>query len=321
MNKPLVAVVTPVYNGAKFLAEAMEAVQAQTYDHVVHVVLDNASTDETPEIIARFSNQRVPLLVSRNAKTLAMAANWNAAAQLAPAEAGYFRMLSADDLIAPDFVAKTVEVAERHRNVVAVGCNLRHRSDVTTPFGWETNRDVFPGQEAARRFFDGTGFLIAHQVLIRRRELDRRRPFFLEGLTADDTDACLDMFRHGDWGYVHEYLATTRDHPETDSNTSVKRLRLDACEYLILLERHAAFAFGSEEGRRWIKRYRRYYLRQLLRWRIKGQRELFQRHVETLRRFGPRSLLLALADAVVDWPLARAGLRDVWRGYPLGAAA
>ena len=40
---PTVAVVTPVYNGAKFLREAMLSVQAQTYPNLVHFVLDNAS--------------------------------------------------------------------------------------------------------------------------------------------------------------------------------------------------------------------------------------------------------------------------------------
>ena len=46
----LVAVLTPVYNGARFLRETMECVQASDYTNMVHVILDNASTDATPEI-------------------------------------------------------------------------------------------------------------------------------------------------------------------------------------------------------------------------------------------------------------------------------
>ena len=63
---PLFVVVTPVYNGAKFIAEAMDAVQAQTYPNVLHIVLDNASTDATPDILKRYSNARVPVVVERN---------------------------------------------------------------------------------------------------------------------------------------------------------------------------------------------------------------------------------------------------------------
>lgn len=315
-RQALVAIVTPVYNGASFLDEAMACVQAQSHGNLVHVVLDNASTDETSEIIKRYEGGRVPLLVRRNEHTLPMAANWNAAVSLTPAEAAYFRVLSADDLIAPDFVSRTLAVAERHPTVAVVSCALSHRGKEVGSAGWEQEREVFPGREAAQRFFLGTGLIIAHQTLIRRSELDHRRPFFEEGMTADDTDACLDIFRRGDWGFVHEMLATTRDHPGTDSNTLVKRMRLDTCEYLVLLERHAPFAFGPSEGRRWIRRYRHYYLRQLLRWRLSGETKIYERHLQTLRRLRASSLMLDLAEAVIDWPLARLGLSETWRGYP-----
>ena len=61
---PLVAILTPVYNWASFLAETMACVQAQTYPNLVHIVLDNASTDATPEIINRYSGGRVPILTT-----------------------------------------------------------------------------------------------------------------------------------------------------------------------------------------------------------------------------------------------------------------
>jgi glycosyltransferase involved in cell wall biosynthesis len=306
-----VAVVTPVYNGASFLVETMDCVQAQSHRHLVHIVLDNASTDETPAIIKCYEHARTPVVAHRNERTLPMVANWNAAVSLVPTEAKYFRVLSADDLIAPNFIARTVAVAERHASVVAVGCGLSHRGAELGSAGWEPEREVFPGKEAAQRFFLGTGAIIAHQILIRRDQLDHRRPFFQEGLTADDSDACLDMFRRGDWGFVHETLATTRDHSDTDSNTRVKRLRLDACERLVLLERHAAFAFGDREGRRQVTRYRRYYMRQLVRWWLRGEREVVECHLETLRRFCPGPLTLQIADALANWPLARLGLSEV----------
>ncbi len=50
-SQPPVAVVTPVLNGEEFLAETMDSVQAQTYPNLVHIVLDNASTDATAQIV------------------------------------------------------------------------------------------------------------------------------------------------------------------------------------------------------------------------------------------------------------------------------
>ena len=83
-DAPLVAVVTPVYNGAKYLAATLACVQRQTYPNLVHVVLDNASTDETPAIIRSFEGGRVPILTARNAEALPQLPNWNAALRMTP---------------------------------------------------------------------------------------------------------------------------------------------------------------------------------------------------------------------------------------------
>lgn len=313
---PLVVVVTPVYNGAEFLAEAMDSVQQQTYPNLAHIVLDNASTDATAEILARYGSARVPVVVKRNAETVSLGANWNAAVALVPTGAKYFRVLCADDVMAPEFVARTVALAEKHPSVAVVGCRLHHRGQTSDSAGWEVNRETFCGREAIQRLFLGRGGIIAHQTMIRCSELARRTPFFDANMAAGDTDACLDMLHHGDWGYVHETLATTRDHADTYTNTFVKGLKLDTCEYLVLLERHAEFAFGQDEGAALTRKYRRYYLRQLLRWRTEEGSAIYDKHIATMRKFGERPLFRQFLDAIMDWPLARAGLRPTWSGYP-----
>ena len=67
---PLVAVITPVYNGGKYLLEIMNCAQTQSFPNLVHVVLDNASSDNTAEIISLFSTSKVPVLAHRNPSTL-----------------------------------------------------------------------------------------------------------------------------------------------------------------------------------------------------------------------------------------------------------
>jgi glycosyltransferase involved in cell wall biosynthesis len=312
---PLVAVVTPVYNGENFLAEAMESVQAQTYPNLIHVVHDNASTDATAEIIARYAGGRVPVLVARNERTIPMGPNWNTAIARVPQDAKYFRVLCADDTMEPSFIARMVDVAERNPSVIVVGCGLKHRSDEATNMCWDADREVYPGREAAQRFFEGRGIIVAHQTIFRRDALDLVKPFLDEEMAANDTDTCLYLLEHGDWGFVHDVLAMTRDHPGTDTQI-VTKAYMHRCEYLALLERHAGFAFGAEDGRRWVEKYRRYYFRQLLRWRVRGASEIFERHLKAMRRLGARPLAWEFFDAVADWPLARLGLRPVWAGYP-----
>lgn len=319
-NTPPVVIVTPVFNGASFLAEAMDSVQAQSYRNLVHVVLDNASTDATPAILEAYRSAPVPVRLVRNDRTLSMGDNWNAALELVPADAAYFRILCADDVMGPEFVASTVDLAERNSGVIAVGCGLHHRGELLSG-GWEADREVFGGQETAQRFFTGEGVIIAHQVLFRRRALDLRRPFLDPLMAANDTDALLDLMRHGDWGFVHQNLAVTRDHDGADTVTTVRRYRLDLCEHLILLERHAEFAFGRKAGWDLVRRYRRYYLRQLIKWRMRGEHEVFARHMRALGDLLAADVGPSIVDAALDWPLIQAGLRKPWEGYPFSASA
>ena len=52
--EPLVSIVTPTYNQAQFIEETIRSVKAQDYPHIEHLILDDASTDHTREILQRY---------------------------------------------------------------------------------------------------------------------------------------------------------------------------------------------------------------------------------------------------------------------------
>ena len=51
------SVVTPTYDGAAFVAETVESVLAQTYEQVEHVLVDDGSTDGTPELLEEYAGR------------------------------------------------------------------------------------------------------------------------------------------------------------------------------------------------------------------------------------------------------------------------
>jgi glycosyltransferase involved in cell wall biosynthesis len=96
--QPAVSVCIPVYNGAAFIAAAVESVLAQTFPDFELIVLDNASTDETPNILKRVKDSR--LRIVRHTANIGATANFNAALREAHGE--WVKILCADDLLYPD---------------------------------------------------------------------------------------------------------------------------------------------------------------------------------------------------------------------------
>lgn len=92
---PLLSVLTPAYNEEAFLAANLESVKRQTYEHVEHVVVDDGSTDETPEILASYESEYDLRWESKDNEGLAP--TLNRAAELAEGE--YVVWLNADDVL------------------------------------------------------------------------------------------------------------------------------------------------------------------------------------------------------------------------------
>ncbi len=298
---PLVAIVTPVFNGARYLAETMECVQALDYPNLVHIVQDNASTDATPEIIGRFAGRRVPVVWERAVETRPMADNWNAAVRRVPAEARYFWLLCADDLLSPHAIRCLVAVAEANPKVLLVGCQWR----ASGLCGEELPRDqqVFTGHEILGRYFRReTMALSGMNVLFRTSLLNADTEFYDPTLSSFDTDANLRACVRGDYGFVHEELLHWRQHAESTTEAmNAGDLTFEA-EWLILLDRYFAHALGFREYLHRRRSFRAHFLRRLLLQRMRtGDRQRFNRHLDALRLHGDEPSLADWAASLADW--------------------
>lgn len=121
METPLVSVCMPVYNGARFLEEAVRSVLAQTYPAFELRIFDDASTDGSWELLQQFQDPRITLI--RNARNLGPEGNWNQA--LAAAQGKYIKIFHQDDILEPECLFKQVESMEKHDNVVLSFCNRK----------------------------------------------------------------------------------------------------------------------------------------------------------------------------------------------------
>ena len=106
----------PVYNGANYIEEAIQSILTQTYSDFELIISDNASTDSTAEICQAYVKQDSSIRYYRNEKNLGAAKNFNRVFELAQGK--YFKWAAHDDLIAPDFLEKCVEVLHKDPSLV-----------------------------------------------------------------------------------------------------------------------------------------------------------------------------------------------------------
>jgi len=91
---PLVTVLMPVYNGEKYLAEAIESVLNQTFADFELLIIDDCSSDNSVEIIQSYNDNRLKLII--NEENIGQSSTMNKAIELA--EGKYIARLDQDDL-------------------------------------------------------------------------------------------------------------------------------------------------------------------------------------------------------------------------------
>ena len=129
---PRASVGLPVYNGQRYLREAIDCVLGQTYTDLELIISDNASTDSTEEICREYVAKDPRVRYYRNIKNRGAARNFNRVFELSSGE--YFKWLAVDDLIAPDNVARTVEALERRPKAVLAYTLARHIDEIGETF-------------------------------------------------------------------------------------------------------------------------------------------------------------------------------------------
>jgi glycosyltransferase involved in cell wall biosynthesis len=168
--QPLVAVVTPVYDGAAHLRRCMESVLRQEYENWIHLVVDNASGDRTRAIAEEVAGRDDRIVVRAHSRFLPMMQNFNRALAAVPDEAVYVKQLHADDALFPECLRVMVDAAERHPGAGVV-TSRRYSGGVLRPDGGPDDLVVVPGARVAREaLLGGVNYLGTPSLPLLRRE-------------------------------------------------------------------------------------------------------------------------------------------------------
>lgn len=133
---PRVSIGVPVYNGEEFLAEAIDALLAQTYTNFELIVSDNASTDATADICREYAKRDHRVRYHRQPQN--RGACWNFCHVFTLAQGEFFRWATHDDTCAPTLLERCVAALDEDPTVLWVQSRRRQI---------DPQRRVLPGQE------------------------------------------------------------------------------------------------------------------------------------------------------------------------------
>jgi len=212
-TEPLVSIGLPVYNGEPYLTEAIQSVLDQTYRNLELIICDNDSTDRTAEICRGFAARDARIRYFRNERNLGAARNFNLTVERA--SGAYFKWAAADDRIAPEFLAMSVEALQSDPSIVLCHSQVK----VIDEHGNEIMNFCYPAGHASsanpsRRFGDALSqdrWDFEVFGLIRASALRRTR--LLESYVASDRVLRAELSLFGRYCILPDWLFFNRDHP------------------------------------------------------------------------------------------------------------
>ena len=113
---PSVSIGLPVYNGARFLPQALESLLGQSFSDIELIVSDNASSDSTQDICTEYAMRDARIRYVRQDVNIGAMRNWNFVAK--EARGKYFKWSSASDYCAPDMLARCFAAMEAESDIV-----------------------------------------------------------------------------------------------------------------------------------------------------------------------------------------------------------
>lgn len=200
----LVSIILPVYNGADHISESIESVLKQTYQNWELIVVDDCSTDNTPEIIENFRKSDSRIRILRNERNLKLPMTLNAG--FASAKGDYFTWTSDDNMYRSNALEKMVTVLDENQGIDFVYADLSVIND-----SGEIISEAKQPEPPEIRFYNMMGACFMY-----RRELaEKVGEYDPATFLAEDYDYWLRCYKYTDFLHIREDLYLYRRHEKS----------------------------------------------------------------------------------------------------------
>lgn len=209
---PRVSVIMAVYNGEKYLREAVDSILAQTLTDFELIIVDDASIDGTRATLESYSDPRIRVLY--NPSNIGQAVSRNAA--LAVARAKYIAVMDADDIALPVRLQRQAEWLDRHPGVGLLGTYVVAIDEM----GRELRCERFPTSDADLKWallFHNS--FVHSSVMMRKSILDEAGGYSKEACMrfVEDYELLSRANRCARAAILPDFLVKYRVHPQGES--------------------------------------------------------------------------------------------------------
>lgn len=212
-----VTIMVPTYNQAAFIREAIDSALAQTYPNLEVIVGDDASTDATPEIVAKINDPRLKYV--RNSCNLGRTANYRNLLYN-HATGDYVVNLDGDDYYTdPDFITEAVKLIDCAQSVVIVaarattkGPNIEYVSDIPV-------HKNATGMQILRKLPD-TKYFFKHMATLFARKPALEVGFYRTSVISSDWESLYRLSLRGVVKYLDRKVGVWRKHGMNETGTT-----------------------------------------------------------------------------------------------------
>jgi glycosyltransferase involved in cell wall biosynthesis len=227
---PRVSIGIPVFNGERYLANALASVLGQSFRDFELILSDNASTDATPDICAAAAAADSRVRYERRPHNVGAAANFNEVFR--HASSPYFMWVCADDRLDPTFLGKAVEVLDTQADITLCYARCVMVDEDDRPLVRDPISGMYVDSRGGRRTGPAPGDVAVQiaaptrfvDVLSRARQsfpllgLHRvstlRRTHLFQSLYGSDRNLLAEIALYGRFHQIQEDLFFKREHYE-----------------------------------------------------------------------------------------------------------
>lgn len=209
MRSPLVSIVLSTHNYGCFIAETIDSLLAQSYRHFEIIVVDDASQDDTQEVLRQFRDDRIVLL---NRSVCSNSGEYARNDGLAIARGDLIAVADADDLYKPYRLEAQIAYLNAHPETDLLGGGMKLIDRVGNPIDRPVERPVFKRPELYRQtMLSGQDVLFHSTLMFRASVLDRVKGY-RNYPTAGDFEFILRASRYHNLHNLELGLAYRRRH-------------------------------------------------------------------------------------------------------------